>query len=123
MKRTHHCAQLTKADIGAAVSLSGWVDSVRDHGGIIFIDLRDRKGITQVKFDPKASPELSARAAHLKPESVDHASPGRWSRAPRAPSTPHCPTGAVEVDASAARGPQRLRDAALPAGRRRAATR
>jgi aspartyl-tRNA synthetase len=58
-KRSHHCAQLTKAELGAVVSLSGWVDSVRDHGGIIFIDLRDRKGVTQVKFDPKGSPELS----------------------------------------------------------------
>ena len=69
MKRSHHCAQLTKADIGSAVSLSGWVDSVRDHGGIIFIDLRDREGVTQVKFDPKGNAELGSRAAHLRPES------------------------------------------------------
>ena len=70
MKRTHHCAQLTSADLGASVSLLGWVDSVRDHGGIIFIDLRDRKGVTQVKFDPQDDANLGAQAAHLKPESV-----------------------------------------------------
>jgi aspartyl-tRNA synthetase len=99
MKRSHHCAQLTKADLGAAVSLSGWVDSVRDHGGIIFIDLRDRKGVTQVKFDPTGNPELSSRAAHVKPESVVRVA-GRSSRAPPAPSTPPCRPGEVEVDAS-----------------------
>src|SRR5208282_1375016 len=70
MKRTHHCAQLTKADLGSSVSLSGWIDSIRDHGGIIFIDLRDRMGVTQVKFDPAEDPELGARAARLRPESV-----------------------------------------------------
>jgi aspartyl-tRNA synthetase len=98
-KRSHHCAQLTKADLGAAVSLSGWVDSVRDHGGIIFIDLRDRKGVTQVKFDPKGSPELSARAAHLKPESVVTV---QGSVVPRPEGTINAslPTGAVEVDAT-----------------------
>ncbi|MBP7143535.1 MAG: aspartate--tRNA ligase, partial [Opitutaceae bacterium] len=70
MKRTHHCAQLTSADLGSTASLLGWVDSVRDHGGILFIDLRDRKGVTQVRFDPHVNPTLGAQAAHLKPESV-----------------------------------------------------
>jgi aspartyl-tRNA synthetase len=98
-KRSHHCAQLTKAELGAAVSLSGWVDSVRDHGGIIFIDLRDRKGITQVKFDPKGSPELSARAAHLKPESVVSIA-GRVVPRPEGTINAALPTGAVEVDAT-----------------------
>ena len=70
MKRSHHCAQLTNSDLGATVALLGWVDSIRDHGGIIFIDLRDRKGLTQVKFDPKDNAALGTAAAHLKPESV-----------------------------------------------------
>src|SRR5256885_1631658 len=70
MYRSHHCAQLTLSDLGATVSLVGWVDSLRDHGGILFIDLRDRKGVTQVKFDPHANAELTKQAAHLKPESV-----------------------------------------------------
>ena len=70
MKRTHHCAQLTQADLGAVVSLAGWVDSIRDQGGIIFIDLRDRQGITQVKLEPNSNADAGARAAQLKPESV-----------------------------------------------------
>ncbi len=99
-KRSHHCAQLTKAELGASVSLSGWVDSVRDHGGIIFIDLRDRKGVTQVKFDPSGSPELSARAAHLKPESVVTVA-GTVVPRPEGTVNAALPTGAVEVDATA----------------------
>jgi aspartyl-tRNA synthetase len=99
MKRSHHCAQLTRADIGAAVSLSGWVESIRDHGGIIFIDLRDRKGITQVKFDPKGSPELSARASHLKPESVASVS-GKVVPRPEGTVNASLPTGSIEVDAT-----------------------
>ncbi len=99
MTRSHHCAQLTQADLGAAVSLSGWVDSIRDHGGIIFIDLRDRKGITQVKFDPRASPELSARAAHVKPESVIRIA-GKVVPRPAGTINASLPTGSVEVDAS-----------------------
>ncbi len=99
MKRTHHCAQLTPSDIGSAVSLSGWVDSVRDHGGIIFIDLRDRKGVTQVKFDPHGTPELSARAAHLKPESVVSVA---GTVVPRPDGTVNAalPTGAIEIEAT-----------------------
>ncbi|HXQ81737.1 MAG TPA: aspartate--tRNA ligase [Opitutaceae bacterium] len=100
MKRTHHCAQLTKADIGAAVSLSGWVDSIRDHGGIIFIDLRDRKGVTQVKFDPTGNAELGARAASLRPESVASVE-GRVVARPEGTVNAAMQTGEVEVDAAA----------------------
>jgi aspartyl-tRNA synthetase len=99
MKRTHHCAQLTQAQIGASVSLSGWVDSIRDHGGIIFIDLRDRKGVTQIKFDPKGNPELSARAAHVKPESVVSVA-GTVVPRPEGTVNAALPTGSIEVDAS-----------------------
>src|ERR1700722_8056197 len=99
MKRSHHCAQLTPSDIGASVSLSGWVDSVRDHGGIIFIDLGYRKGVTQVLLDPKASPELSSRASHLKPESVVSVR-GTVVARPAGTVNPSLPTGSVEVDAS-----------------------
>jgi len=100
MKRTHHCAQLKKADIGASVSLSGWVDSIRDHGGIIFIDLRDRKGVTQVKFDPRGNAELGARAASLRPESVASVA-GKVVARPEGTVNPAMPTGEVEVDAAA----------------------
>jgi len=99
VKRTHHCAQLTKAGVGSFVWLSGWVDSIRDHGGIIFVDLRDRKGVTQVKFDPRESPELSSRAAHLKPESVISIS-GKVVPRPEGTVNASLPTGEVEVDAA-----------------------
>jgi aspartyl-tRNA synthetase len=99
MKRTHHCAQLTKAGVGSFVWLAGWVDSIRDHGGIIFIDLRDRKGVTQVKFDPRESPELSSRAAHIKPESVVGIS-GKVVPRPEGTVNASLPTGEIEVDAA-----------------------
>jgi aspartyl-tRNA synthetase len=95
MKRTHHCAQLTKANLGATVSLAGWVDSVRDHGGIIFVDLRDREGITQVKFDSA----LRAQAAHLKDESVIGLT-GRVESRPTDMVNKNIPTGEIEVDAT-----------------------
>jgi aspartyl-tRNA synthetase len=99
MKRSHHCAQLTPADINATATLSGWVDSIRDHGGIVFIDLRDRKGVTQVKFDPVAQPEVSGRAAHLKPESVVTVS-GKVVPRPEGTVNASLPTGGIEIDAS-----------------------
>jgi aspartyl-tRNA synthetase len=99
MKRTHHCAQLTKADLGATVSLLGWVDSLRDHGGILFVDLRDRKGLTQVKFDPQANPDLAAQAAHLKPESVIGVT-GKVVPRPEGTVNASLPTGEIEVDAT-----------------------
>ena len=96
MKRTHHCAQLTKSDLNATVSLAGWVDSVRDHGGIIFVDLRDRQGITQVKFDSN----LRAEAALLKDESVI-AVTGQVELRPETMVNRSLPTGEVEIDATA----------------------
>ena len=100
MKRTHHCAQLTPADLGASVALSGWVDSVRDHGGIIFIDLRDRKGITQVKFDPQDNADLGVQAGHLKPESVISIT-GNVVPRPEGTVNASLPTGGIEVAANA----------------------
>jgi aspartyl-tRNA synthetase len=95
MHRSHHCAQLTKADLGATASLLGWVDSIRDHGGIIFVDLRDRKGITQVKFDSS----LREQAAHLKDESVIGVR-GKVEVRPADMVNTTLPTGEVEVDAT-----------------------
>ncbi len=95
MKRTHHCAQLTKSNLGATISLAGWVDSVRDHGGIIFVDLRDREGITQVKFDSV----LRAEAAQLKAESVIRIT-GKVEPRPAAMVNKNIPTGEIEVEAT-----------------------
>jgi aspartyl-tRNA synthetase len=98
MKRTHHCGQLTSANLGATVSLIGWVDSLRDHGGILFIDLRDRKGLTQVMIDPQSDEAMGRTAAHLKPESVIEVA-GRVIPRPEGTVNPSLPTGEIEVEA------------------------
>ena len=77
----------------------GWVDSVRDHGGILFVDLRDRKGITQVKFDPQVNAGLGQQAAHLKPESVIGVT-GKVAARPDGTVNPSLPTGGIEVEAT-----------------------
>jgi aspartyl-tRNA synthetase len=99
MHRTHHCAQLSKTNLSETVSLLGWVDSIRDHGGIVFIDLRDRKGITQVKFDPHVNAVLGAQAAQLKPESVIGVS-GNIVARPEGTVNAGLPTGEIEVNAA-----------------------
>ncbi len=66
MYRTHHCNQLRESDIDQSATLTGWVDSARDHGGVIFIDLRDREGLTQVVFRPEENPDAAAASHHLR---------------------------------------------------------
>jgi len=99
MKRTHHCAELTSANIDATASLEGWVDTIRDQGGIIFVDLRDRKGITQIKLEPHDNATIGEQLKHLKPESVIGVS-GRVSRRPDGTENSNLPTGEVEIVAA-----------------------
>jgi aspartyl-tRNA synthetase len=68
IKRTHTCGELTKADIGKDVVLFGWVNNRRDHGGAVFIDLRDRAGLTQVVFEQDVRPEVHELAGQLRLE-------------------------------------------------------
>jgi aspartyl-tRNA synthetase len=70
MYRTHHCHQLRKTDEGTTVTLAGWVNSVRDQGGVIFVDLRDREGVTQVVFRTEESGEATAASHKLRSEDV-----------------------------------------------------
>lgn len=96
MYRTHHCNQLRSAHIGEPVTLAGWVHSRRDLGGVIFIDLRDREGLTQVVFRPEENAEVTQRAHSLRHEDVISV---RGRVAPRltGQANPNLPTGEIEV--------------------------
>jgi len=101
MKRTHHCNELRPAHIGRSATLSGWVHSRRDLGGLIFIDIRDREGRTQTVFDPSDLPkELFDRAASLRSECVVSVS-GKVRTRPPGSNNPKIPTGEIEIAASA----------------------
>jgi aspartyl-tRNA synthetase len=96
MFRTHHCNSLRKSDIGRQVTLAGWVNVTRDHGGVIFIDLRDREGLTQVVFRPEENADLAKQAHTLHGEDVIQVS---GTVAARLPGTenPNLATGDIEV--------------------------
>jgi aspartyl-tRNA synthetase len=96
MFRTHDCNSLRKSDIGRQVTLAGWVNVTRDHGGVIFIDLRDREGLTQVVFRPEENAELGKQAHTLRGEDVIQVS---GTVAARLPGTenPNLATGDIEI--------------------------
>lgn len=98
MKRTATCGELTKSDATKQVTLNGWVFRSRNHGGIIFINLRDRYGITQVVVDDDASVELKAVAAQIKNEYCI-AVEGTVRMRPDSMINPEMPTGDIEVKA------------------------
>ncbi len=96
MKRSHTCGELNRAHLGQEVRLSGWVHRIRDHGGVFFIDLRDRYGLTQIVLNPQLSPEAHTSGARLRPEFVISAW-GAVTERPEGTVNPKLPTGEIEV--------------------------
>ena len=95
-KRTHTCGELTTDEVGKSVVLNGWVDAYRDFGGLIFIDLRDRYGLTQVVFEPDAGKELQECASELRNEFVIGVK-GTVALRLRGKENPKLKTGGIEV--------------------------
>jgi len=97
--RTHHCGELRIEQVGHEVTLAGWVNTTRDHGGVVFIDLRDRSGLVQCVFHPEHSPQALAVAAAAHNEWVLQI---RGNVRPRPAGTENLklPTGAVEIEAT-----------------------
>jgi len=100
MKRTIYCGDVREEHVGQEVVLNGWVHRRRDHGGVIFIDLRDRSGLVQVVFAPAEAPEAHALAGQVRSECV-LAVRGEVTRRPEGTENPALATGAVEVQARA----------------------
>lgn len=94
--RTHYCGTLRASDIGSTVTLFGWVDRRRDHGGVIFVDLRDRTGVVQIVSDPERTPESYPQADPLRNEYVVKIV-GRVSQRQEGALNPKLPTGEVEI--------------------------
>ena len=99
MKRTHTCSELTAKDVDKEAVLMGWVQRRRDHGGVIFVDLRDREGITQVVFNPELNEEVHRKARAIRNEFV-LAIRGAVGRRPEGMINPKLKTGEIEVMAS-----------------------
>ena len=94
--RTHYCSELRKEHIGETVTLYGWVDRPRDHGGVIFLDLRDRSGIVQVVSDPQRTPDSYDLANTLRNEYVVEVT-GTVTQRPEESLNLRLPTGEVEI--------------------------
>ncbi|NQT05464.1 MAG: aspartate--tRNA ligase, partial [Dehalococcoidia bacterium] len=98
MLKSHSCGELKKEHIGQTVNLAGWVDRRRDHGGLIFIDLRDREGIVQVAFNPEISESCHEVANRMRSEFVVRVS-GEVAKRPPGTENLKLPTGEVEITA------------------------
>jgi len=94
--KTHSCGELRKEHVGVSVTLAGWVDRRRDHGGLIFIDLRDREGIVQVVFNPETSKSCHEIASEMRNEYVVRVS-GEVALRPPGTENPKVPAGDIEV--------------------------
>lgn len=100
MLRTHTCGELNSSNISEKITLTGWVNSMRNHGGLIFVDLRDRYGLTQVKFDPAKCPEIMSEAEKIHDEWVLKIS-GTVIARPSEMANAKMATGEIEVEAIA----------------------
>ena len=96
MLKTHSCGELNKKQVGAKVTLAGWVDRRRDHGGLTFIDLRDREGIVQVVFNPETSKVCHEIASEMRNEYVVSVT-GEVALRPPGTENSQLPTGEIEV--------------------------
>lgn len=96
MRRTHNCCELSADDVGTEVVLMGWVQRRRDHGGVIFVDLRDREGITQVVFNPKVDKEIHEKAHAIRNEYVLGIL-GNVMKRPEGMINPGLITGEIEI--------------------------
>ncbi len=96
MRRTHGCNALGKEDIGKEIVLMGWVQRRRDHGGVIFVDLRDRDGLTQIVFNPEINPEVHAKAHTIRSEYVLGVR-GRVDARLDGMTNPNLATGEIEI--------------------------
>jgi aspartyl-tRNA synthetase len=96
LKRTHTCGQLRLEDAGKKVTLAGWVHSYRDHGNLVFVDLRDREGLTQLVFNPETQPEAHKLARTVRCEWVIAAG-GIVQPRSEGMENPKLPTGQIEV--------------------------
>ncbi len=96
MLKTHSCGELTKKNIGKEVTLAGWVNRRRDHGGLIFIDLRDKGGIIQVVFNPETSKAAHKKANRVRSEYVIRVN-GKVAPRQKGTENPKLATGAIEV--------------------------
>ena len=96
VKRTHHCGELTRDQDGQTVTLMGWVHGRRDHGGVLFIDVRDRFGVTQLVFDVESDQAIHAQANELRNEFVIAAT-GQVRLRPEESVNPQITTGEVEI--------------------------
>ena len=96
MFRSHTCGELTKAQVDQVVVLNGWVHRRRDHGNVIFIDLRDRFGLTQIVFNPESSADAHQRAHVLRGEYVVSVR-GMVKLRPEGSANPDLSTGDIEV--------------------------
>ena len=96
MKRTHNCGAFRKEHVGQTVSVCGWIQRRRDHGGVIFIDLRDRSGFVQLVFDPAIAGDDFAVAERVRPEYVLSAT-GEVRLRPEGQENPNMATGEIEI--------------------------